>query len=132
MDISQINSDFTEDTEPKDDKLMGLLKKAYMGEILCTMALAKLEAIKPFSDYKPIISDAYRNDFVKQTKDAIPSPMYVYAEDGKLIMSDDYLTYYLYKELNMSDVICIVIGETPPIDGVIYHGKPYKLPLPSI
>ena len=132
MDISQINSDFTEDTEPKDDKLMGLLKKAYMGEILCTMALAKFETIKPFSDYKPTISDAYRNDFVQQTKDGIPSPMYVYAEDGKLIMSDDYLTYYLYKELNMSDVICIVIGETPQIDGVIYHGDPYKLPLPSI
>ena len=132
MDISQINSDFTEDTEPKDDKLMGLLKQAYTGEILCTMAVAKLEAIKPFSDYKPTIADAFRNRFVQKAQAGTPPPIYVYAEGGKLIMSDDYNSFALYNELNMPEAICIVLCETPQIDGVVYHGDPFKMPPPSI
>ena len=48
MKISDIsNADFTEDTEPRDDYLIELLKQAYTGKITCRMALADMSAIKP-------------------------------------------------------------------------------------
>jgi hypothetical protein len=130
MDTSQIKSDSVEDIEPKDEKLVALLKKAYTGEILCRMATANLSSIQPFSNYRSKISDEYRNYFTEQAIDdgGNPPALCVYAQDGKLIMSDDYSAYAMYKELNKPKAICMVIGDTPEIDGVVYHGEPFKLP----
>ena len=133
MDISQIkNADFTEDTEPRDEQLTGLLGQAYKGEITCMMALADITAILPYSDYKPTISEGYRASFVKKAQDGMPPALYVYAKDGKLIMSDDYSSFALYHEYDMKKAICVVIGEAPTIEGVEYHGEPFILPLPTI
>ncbi|MDQ5969962.1 MAG: hypothetical protein QG593_479, partial [Patescibacteria group bacterium] len=90
MKLSDIkNADFTEDTEPKDDHLIEILGKAYKGDILCTMAMAEMDAIKPFSDFKPTVSDQYRAYFESKARDDVPPAMHVYAKDGKLVMSDD-------------------------------------------
>src|SRR6266536_268115 len=106
MDISKIkNTKFTDNTEPKDEKLIGLLKQAYRGEITCTMAIAKLSALRPYSDYEPTVSDDYRKYFTEKANDGSPPTLYVYAEDGKLIMSDDYNAFTLYEELNMPEAI---------------------------
>ena len=132
MGISQINTDFNENTEPKDEQLMTLLKQAYQGEIMCQAALAKLTAVQPFSDYKPTISEDYRAYFMKCIGENVPPALYVYAKDGKLIMSDDYVAMALYKELRLPEAICIVIGDTPAIEGVTYYGEPFKMPLPTV
>jgi hypothetical protein len=132
MDISQINADFTEDTEPRDEHLIELLGQAYKGEITCMMALSNLAAIQPYSEYKPTINEGYRANFVKKAQDGMPPALYVYAKDGKLIMSDDYSSFTLYHEYDMKKAICIVIGDAPTIEGVEYHGEPFILPLPSV
>jgi hypothetical protein len=130
MDTPQINSSLTENIEPKDEKLIALLKKAYKGEVYCRMAVADMSVIQPFSDYQVTISDEYRNYFKEQSMDDGGSPpsLCVYAQDGKLIMSDDYSAYAMYKELKKPKAICMVVGDTPPMNGVVYHGEYFKLP----
>jgi len=133
MDISQINSGFSEDTEPCDDKLMGLLKQAYAGDILCTMAIADIDLIQPFADYHPKIDERYYNYMKRKftDKDETPPALFVYFSKGKLIMSDNYVAYWLYKELNYSEAICVVVGDARKIEGVTYQGEPFKLPPPT-
>lgn len=128
MDINDIQTGFTDETEPQDEHLTELLKQAYTGKILCTMAVADLAVIQPFSDYQPKISEKYRIHFKQQAQDNVPPSLYVYAKDGKLIMSDDYASFALYKELGFPKAVCTVIGETPEIEGVVYHGTPFELP----
>jgi len=132
MDISEIDSAFTEDTEPEDKYLIELLKRAYKGEILCTMATADLSAIEPFSDYRPTISNEYRSYFKNKAQEGLPSALHVYAKHGKLIMSDDYSALAMHKELSLPQANCIVIGDTPEIKGVTYHGDPFQLPPPIV
>lgn len=49
--------------EPTDESFIALLKKAYQGEVLCRKAKAKIEVIKPFSSYKPAVSESFQNYF---------------------------------------------------------------------
>lgn len=133
MKISDIaNADFTEDTEPRDDYLIELLKQAYKGDTLCTMAMAEMDTIKSFSDFKPTVSAQYRAYFESKARDDVPPPLHVYAKNGKLIMSDDYNAYTMYNELGFHRAVCIVLGETPAIEGVEYHGDPFVMPPPTV
>jgi hypothetical protein len=125
------NADFSETTEPRDDYLIELLGRAYRGEIDCYIAVIKLEAIKPFSDYKPTISNDYRNHFNKKYKQGSPPQLYVYEKDGEIIMSDDYNSYFLYKELGAEEAVCVAIGPIDNVPGVLMVGKPFKLPKPT-
>lgn len=127
-----MQTDFTDETEPQDKHLTELLRQAYTGKILCTMAIAELAAIQPFSDYQPTISDEYRTYFKQKAQNDVPPSLYVYSKGGKLIMSDDYMSFALYKELGFPKAVCTVIGDTPEIEGVIYHGEPFVLPPPSV
>lgn len=133
MKLSDItNADFTEDTEPRDDHFIELLKQAYKSDVLCTMAMAEMDAIKPFSDFKPVISDQYRAYFESKARDDVPPALHVYAKDGKFIMSDDYNAYTMYNELGFHKAVCIVFGDTPNIEGVEYHGDPFVMSPPTV
>lgn len=37
----------------------------------------------------------------------------------------------MYVESGMREALCIVIGETPVIGGVTYHGEPFKMQPPT-
>lgn len=131
MDISQINSNFGPATEPRDDTLMDLLRRAYAGEIPAIMAIADMRMIVPFSDFRPAISAEYRQFFNEKLQVGTPPGLYVYVRDGKLIMSDDYNAYYMYRQLNLPKARCVVIGDSPPIIGVEYSSSgPFRLPIP--
>jgi hypothetical protein len=131
MDISNNKYDFTEDTEPQDNHLIELLDKAYRGNILCRYALIDIEKIKPYSDYKPEAREYFKYNLVKRLRNGDPIPLYVYAQNDHFIMSDDYNSYYIYKEISEEQILCIVIGDTPDIDGVQYLDSPFKLSEPS-
>ena len=132
INLSQINSDFTDNTEPKDEHLIELLKQAYKGEILCRMAIVNIALVKPFSDYKPTISEPFRKHFIERTKTALPPPVHVYEQDGKFIMSDDYNAYHLYLEHNLPEVVCVILGDATITEGVEYVGDPFVLPPPKV
>ena len=99
MDISDIDVSFGGDNEPQDEYLTELLGKAYRGDIDCCNAIMPLSFVVPYSDFKPEISDKYRQYFIDQYKDYKPPALYVYEKDGQFIMSDDYAAYYMYQEV---------------------------------
>ena len=64
VNISDIqNAGFSDDTEPKDDQLMDLLKLAYTKKIYCRTVIVAIENVVPFSDYEPSISEYYAQYF---------------------------------------------------------------------
>lgn len=128
--ISDIDVKFGGDHEPKDEELIQLLKSAYIGKLLVRIALVKAEGIRPFSDFKPNISDDYRKYFEETEKQGTPPPLYVYPKDGYFIMSDDYNAYYLYIEKGYAKIMCTVLGE-PEGSFVIEKSDPFQLPAPT-
>lgn len=62
------------------------------------IALIVADFIKPFSDFKPKITEGYREWFETLEKEGNPPPLYVYPKGKYFITSDDYNSYYLYKE----------------------------------
>jgi len=131
IDISKIKVQFGGKNEPKDKKLIELLKKAYKGELLVRVVLIKTEGIKPFSDYRPDISGEFRKNFEEKEKQGSPSPIYAYPSKDYFIMSDDYRAYYLYKEKKYSKIMCILLGESDS-EFIIEKSEPFKLPPPKI
>lgn len=128
--LSKLHAEFNENTEPKDEKLLALLKLAYTQQIDCQAAIVPIERIKPFSDYQPKIAEVITNQFVADYQAQNPWPLYVYKEGDAYIMSDDYVSYYIYKGLNLPEAMCIVLGPKPD-PNVQYIGEPYKLQPPS-
>jgi hypothetical protein len=131
IDLSQVNADFNENTEPKDDYLMGLLKQAYTRRMQCRNAFIKFDRIKPFSDFRPQTSQNYRDYFEQRLQSGRTDPLYVYPKDGSYIMSDDYNAYYLYKEHGIDEVPCVVLDGTAELPGTVYVSEPYYLDPPT-
>mgnify|MGYP001563547206 CR=1 FL=1 len=127
MDISKIKVKFGGKNEPKDEKLIELLMKAYSGELFVRVALIKIEGIKPFSDFQPDISPEFRIGFENKEKQNKPPPIYVYPSTEYFVMSDDYRTYYMYKEKRYSKIMCILLGDSES-EFIIEKSKPFILP----
>ena len=104
------------------------MTQAFRDEIQCTTAYVSLDAIEPFSDFVPTITKGYRDYFNEELSKDTPIPLWVYAKAGKLIMSDHYYAYTMYKELKLELANCLVLGDTPKIKGVFYGESYYMGP----
>jgi hypothetical protein len=120
MDITKLDPLFDETTEPKDEHLMVLLEKAYTGKMKCRKAVIPMELIKPFSDFKPELSQEYGDHFVALYQEGTPPALYVYEKDGAFIMSDDYTAYTMYTLIEAQTALCIVLGKTTIEENVTY------------
>jgi hypothetical protein len=132
--ISDIqNADFTENTEPKDERLLELLKLAYTKKIYCRTALVPLENVIPFSDFIPNVSDDYLKYFKEKYAAGRPPGMLVYqSDDCKFVMSDDYNAYFMYRHMGAQNAICQILdAENEPYD-VIEASEPYYMDLPVV
>lgn len=127
INISKINVQFGGNNEPKDEKLIKLLKSAYSGKLLVRIALIKEENIKPFSNFKPDISNNFSEYFESLEKEGNPPPLHVYPENDYFVMSDDYNSYFLYKEKGYSKIMCILLGDSAS-KGIIESSDPFQLP----
>ena len=116
---------------PWDEYLIELLKKAYKGEIQCYIAVLNIEGIKPFSDYKPEISEKDREHFGQDLSEEKFPQIFVYPKSNMFIMSDNYNTYYLYKDKGIKQVLCVILGEAES-PFILDKGKPFKLPPPTL
>lgn len=132
IDISKIKVDFGEKDKLKDEYFLDLLKKAYKGQIMCYRASIKMEAIVPTTDYVPEISEEFRWHFMKKSSEGKHIPIFVYQKDNKFKMSDDYNSYYMYKESGMDIVPCVIVGEITDMKNVMSIGEPFKLEPPTI
>jgi len=125
MDTDELIKKIGKGGPPTDKKLLDLLKKAYKGEILCHTCIIKLDAIAPYSDFKPKISKKFLDYFCDKLEEGELS-LYVYQVKNNFIMSDNYNSYYLYKAMNHESVKCIAIGN-PTGDQVVAKSEPYVL-----
>lgn len=125
-----MNSKDSPDQEPTDEHLLTLLRDAYQGKVLCRMALVDMTDITPFSDYKPDISAAYRDYFIKKYEENAPVLLHVYERGDKYIMSDDYAAYYMYLTTEKNKAACIIID--PKRNGTDYLSDDFRLPPPTL
>ena len=134
INISDIkNAGFSDDTEPKDDRLMELLKLAYTKKIYCRTVLVSIDSVVPFSNYQPNVSEDYAKYFKEKYQAGKPTGMLVYQrDDGKFVMSDDYNAYFMYKQVGADKVICQVLDAEDVPKGVIEASDPYYMELPSV
>ena len=110
MNIPDINSDLTEDTMPSDEHLIELLDQAYRGNILCRKALVDIERIKPYSSYKPETREYAKYSLIKRLRNGEPRPLNVYAQNDSLIISDDYDSFSIYKEIGEKQILCMAFN----------------------
>lgn len=128
--ISDIKVKFGGKYPPKDEKAIELFKRAYDSELLVCIAMIKIEGIKPFSDYIPKIKGAIVRKFQVKDKEGFPPPIYVYPENGKFIMSDDWCIYHLYLITGHRKIPCIVLGDAEG-EYVTAKSEPFHIPPPA-
>lgn len=118
--------DFGKNDYRKDEYFQQLLAKSFNGELICRKAIVKMKAIEPLTNYKPEISQGFRQHFFGRLTEEDVIPLYVYQKNGKFIMSDDYNSYSLYKEMGVDIAPCIVVGEIADTKDVTEVGKPFR------
>lgn len=116
---------------PTDQKLIGLLKRAYTGDLHCYKALIKFDAIKPFSNYTPEITKKDLDRFAQEEERKEFHYIFVYQDEEKFIMSDDYSAYNCYKIMGYKEIPCVVLGE-PTGESILLKGNPFLLEPPQI
>lgn len=125
--LSDIKIQFGGKFAPKDKKFIELYKKAFNEEIPVYWAMIDIEAIKPYSKYKPEPSQRIIDNTHQRLKNGKLPAIYVYSENDYFIMSDDYLLYYTYFYSGYKAIPCIVLGE-PKGKSVKDQVGPIKLP----
>lgn len=109
---SDIKVKFGNGHPPKDEKFIKLYKEVIKGKSPYHWALVQKEAIQPFSDFKPELTEGDRQAYLKRLDQNDFPSLHVYKEGGKYIMSDDYHKYYFYLELGWPEIPCFIIGKT--------------------
>lgn len=131
INIDDINIQFGGQHPPKDEELMSILKDAYQAKIKCRRAVVKLDLIQPFSDFKPEISSKFRADFLKGYLNLKPPELFVYQKEDKFIMSDDYSSYYMYKEVQAETALCVILGSFTDNPDIV-AGPEFNLDPPTV
>ena len=109
---TKISISFEGKYAPKDQRFIDLYKQVLRGEIPYYWGLVKTKAIKPFSDFKPEITEVDKKLFFNQlAKNDFPS-LHVYEQGDEFVMSDDYKKFYFYLELGWKEIPCYIIGKT--------------------
>ena len=131
IDISKIRIEFGGDNEPKDQRFIDLFQDAITGTLLVRLVLISIEGIRSFSDFRPNISDQYREYFEELERKGTPPPLYLYPDNDHFIMSDDYNAYALYKEKQYTEIMCILLGDSVS-SFILEKSEPFPLPPPQV
>jgi hypothetical protein len=115
-----------------DGYLKHLIYMAEYGWHYCQKAIVGMEIIYPLTDYRPAIDDEFRKTFnarMKREDDNVADPMTLtlYERDGKLIMSNDWETYWMYRERQDINATCIIIGRFTDRPDIAVLEKPFMI-----
>lgn len=102
----------------KDEKFIELYKQVAQEKLPYYWAVIKIDGIKPFSDADVEIEDSFRKHFLEKYTEGKPISIHVYQDGDVFVMSDDYMSFALYKGLGVKTIPCLVMGE-PAGDYVI-------------
>jgi hypothetical protein len=96
---------------PDDPELMARLEALVRNETRITMGTTALENLQPFS-MAFCMQIAELANSVTIDRGALPA-LLVYWNNGKFVMSDDYLPFLAYREMRLEEVPVAVIGDFP-------------------
>lgn len=113
--IDQVAIDEVETNFPfeKDERFIDLYTQVVEGKLPYYWAVIDIEAIKPFTEARTEanVTESFRKHFIDSFHQGKPISIHVYPKDRFFIMSDDYSSFALYKELGVLTVPCLVLGE---------------------
>ena len=100
---------------PHDPVFSYLYSRLVIGAVPLYQAQLPFESIQPFSrDYKPHKTKeglAFLNSAIREVRAGnLTVRLWVYPEDDKFIMSDEYMMYYVLHALGAKTVGCEVMG----------------------
>jgi DNA-binding Xre family transcriptional regulator len=101
---------------PEDKQLKRLVSKFSKGEIACREAMVAMFWIRPYSDYRPQLTENFK-EYVQAMQRfghnyrKGPIPIILYEHDGQLIMSADYKTYWYHRENESWTVPMLILGD---------------------
>ena len=118
---------------PEDKQFTELVTQAQAGKLDCQLATIALAMMRPYSDYRPTISGELRDEFEarEDTPDALRITLYEYEPGHFMVSGDDENigVYMLYREKQLLDAWCIVVGPYTKTWAVGEIDKPFKLTL---
>jgi hypothetical protein len=107
------DSEWLGNRPPDDLHLKDLAYMAGHGWHYYQKAFVEMPAIHPLVNYKPVIHDEFRETFDAQL-DKCGMPLLIYERGGKLISSNDWEAYWLYREHQTTAIPCIILGHFNP------------------
>lgn len=118
---------------PEDERYSELVNQAQAGKLDCQLATIALAMMRPYSDWRPMISDEFRDEFEErsETPDEMPITVYEY-EPGHFMVAggeDNYATYMLYREKQLLYATCIIVGSFTKTWAVSAIDKPFQIKL---
>jgi hypothetical protein len=112
---------------PDDLYLKNLAYMASYGWHYYQKALVEMPAIHPLANYKPVIYDEFRETFDAQL-DECGMPLLLYEREGKLISSNDWEAYWMYRERQVTAIPCIILGHfNPENKSIAICDRPFKI-----
>jgi DNA-binding Xre family transcriptional regulator len=118
---------------PEDTRYTELSVKAQSGMLDCQLATVTMAMMRPYSDFKPVISGEIRNEFNRVSEDIGELPITVYEyEPGHFMVSggnDNYAVYTLYREKQLLYGTCIILGLYTKTWAVGSYDKPFRVTL---
>ena len=112
---------------PDDLYLKDLAYMAGHGWHYYQKAFVEMRLIHPLANHKPVIHDEFRETFDARYDERI-MPLLLYERGGKLIMSNDWEAYWLYREREDPAIPCIILGHFNNEDpGIAICDRPFKI-----
>ncbi len=120
-------------SRPEDKRYAELVAQAHAGKLDCQLATIALAMMRPYSDYRPAISGELRDEFEarEDTPDALRITVYEYEPGHFMVSGDDENigVYMLYREKQLLDAWCIIVGPYTKTWAVGEIDEPFKLTL---
>jgi DNA-binding Xre family transcriptional regulator len=115
---------------PEDERYTELAAQTQAGQLDCQLATITMHMIRPYSDYRAVISDELRKKFNKVYRDSYEMTVTVYEyEPGHFLIGgsdENYAIYALYQEKQVPFAPCIIIGAYTKTWAVYAIDKPFR------
>ena len=115
-----------------DDRFVDLIYMAKHGWHTAQKAIVHMSIVHPYYDFKPVIDDEFRVTFNAWQDKRRPMTLTLYEHDGKLIMSNDYEAYWMYRERELEVADCIIIGKFSEKVDIAVYDRPFFIASESV
>lgn len=112
VDTVALHIGFQDKPAPSDPEYAARVAAASRGDVMCQEAIVGMGLIRPYSDYRPHISNELEKSFNRRQIWGNEEPLLItlYEQDGQLIMSDDYELYWFHREGQSMTVHALILG----------------------